>query len=77
MNEDAMQVEAIEPFRHAGEPWAVGDRRTVSRQIGEYLCRSGFCRDTSGAFPTSKPRPGERVFLDPADVRIKPIVPSA
>lgn len=79
MTEDAqqaMQVEAIAPFRHAGEPWSVGDRRTVDRALGDYLCRAGFVRDVAGIVQTGQPKPGERVYLNPADVRIKPQIPS-
>lgn len=58
-----MKVEMLDTVLHQGDRFEKEDIRTVSEEVGEYFCRGGVARDTSGVFPTSTPEKNDVILL--------------
>ena len=61
---DTIQIEVIiDKFLHDGVTYTKGDISTEPKELGEYFCRAGWARDTTGVFPTAEPNPNEVILL--------------
>jgi len=58
-----MKVEILKTAIHQGVRYEEGDIRTVDNALGEYFCRGGVAKDTSGAVPTGNPGPTDVVLF--------------
>ena len=57
-----MNVEILTKFQHKGNDYHKGEVRIVDDAAGEYFCRAGWARDTSGTIPTATPSTSEVVL---------------
>ena len=61
---DTIQIEVIiDKFLHDGVTYTKGDVSTEPKELGEYFCRAGWAKDTSGIFATAEPKRDEVVLL--------------
>lgn len=58
-----MKIEVLKPFNHSGLQFHEGEIRIVDDVEGEYFCRAGWVRDTSGTVATANPGPQDVVLL--------------
>ena len=58
-----MKVEMLDTVLHEGDRFEKGDLRTVSDEVGDYFCRGGVAKDTSGVVATATPDKNEVVLL--------------
>jgi hypothetical protein len=60
---DTIKVEILQEFKHGRDTYFPSEVAIVDYAVGEFWCRAGWAKDTSGIVPTGTPSKDEVVLL--------------